>query len=415
MLTTFVASLWATAADLAPSLFVGLAVAGILHVLVKRESIFRHIGRPGFASTLKAAVFGVPLPLCSCGVLPAALALRKDGASRGATVSFLASTPQTGVDSIAATWGMLGWPVALAKMLAALVAGVVSGTLVDRSEPDVIGGVSTTSCESPEKGSVVFRAWNYSFNTILGDIWAWLLLGVAVSAVIFTVVSPGQLAEYPALGGFSGLLAALLFGLPLYVCSVASVPIAAAMIHAGFPPGAALVFLMAGPATNAATMGAIRKALGKQAFSAYLVTIVVVSLGAGLLLDNITIPAGGTAGTSFEEGVSLWKSIAAGLFFAALAVHALRGLKRVVNGMVNSSEQGSVVLDVSGMTCGKCVSHVKKALEGLAGVRSVTVTLLPGSAVIEPDEGFNPCAAVAAVNESGYEARLRGGSCGCTS
>lgn len=411
MLQVFLQSLWTTAVDLAPSLFIGLAVAGMLHVLVRRESIFRHIGRPGFASTLKAAALGVPLPLCSCGVLPAALALRKDGASKGAVVSFLASTPQTGVDSIAATWGMLGWPVALAKMAAALVAGVVSGTLVDRSPEEQAPVAAVRGKQARESGNMLARAWDYGFNTILGDIWGYLLAGVAVSAVIFTFVAPGSLAEYPVLSGPLGMLAALLVGIPLYVCSVASVPVAAAMVYAGFPVGAALVFLMAGPATNAATMGAVRKALGNRAFTSYLLTIVAVSLAAGFLLNNLTIPGRALASGCHEGGVPLWKNAVAGLFYLAVGIHAARWLRGRLSGFQRG--RGNVVLEVRGMTCGNCARHVTEALSKIAGVRSVRVNLTPGSAVIRAGDGFSPCAALRAVRDSGYEADLTGGTGGC--
>lgn len=413
MYSVFLESMWNTAVDLAPSLFIGLAVAGMLHVLVRRESISRHMGKPGLASTLKAAALGVPLPLCSCGVLPAALALRKDGASRGAVVSFLASTPQTGVDSIAATWGMLGWPVALAKMTAALVAGVVSGTLVDRSPEEPVQAAVSHRQDAVEKGGMLSRAFRFAFNTILGDIWGYLLAGVAVSAVILTFVAPGSLAGYAFLNGPLGLLAALIVGLPLYVCSVASVPIAAAMVYAGFPTGAALVFLMAGPATNAATMGAVRKALGSRAFLSYLVTIVAVSLAAGLLLNRIALPGPVPAVAGHDEGVPLWKSVSAGLFYMAIVVHAMRWTRQKVNTMVNRRGSEKVVLEVRGMTCGNCVRHVTEALLKTAGVRAVTVSLAPGTAVIEPGTGFSPCAALRAVRESGYEAGTTGGGEGC--
>lgn len=415
MFTTFLNGMWSTAVELAPSLFLGLVVAGVLHVLVKREAITRHLGKAGPASTLKAAALGVPLPLCSCGVLPAALALRKDGASRGATVSFLASTPQTGVDSIAATWGMLGWPVALAKMVAALVAGVVSGTLADILRDDSPVPASRPSCVQSESGPALIRAFRYSFGTILGDIWAFLLAGTAVSALIFTFVPPGSLAEHQVLGGPLGLLAALAVGLPMYVCSVASVPVAAAMVYAGLPAGAALVFLMAGPATNAATMGAVRRALGKNAFLSYLLTLVVVSLATGLLLNNVSIPGAGVPDDCHTGGVPLWKNIAAGVFYGALGFHAARWLKGRVSAMNADRGEATVVMRVSGMTCGNCVRHVEEALKKLAGVRAVKVVLEQGKALIEPGEGFSTCAALAVVKAVGYDASIEGCGCGCDS
>jgi uncharacterized membrane protein YraQ (UPF0718 family)/copper chaperone CopZ len=414
MFHTLITSAWATVTELAPSLFIGLTAAGILHVLVRRDIVLKHVGKPGFLSTFKAAALGVPMPLCSCGVLPAAMALRRDGASPGATVSFLASTPQTGVDSIAATWGMLGWPVALAKMVAALAAGLLSGTLVDRFPGAVPAPPAAPRSMESLEGKPVARAWDYVFNTILGDIWGYLLLGIAASALIFTLVPPGSLAGYGVTGGFTGLLAALLVGLPLYVCSVSSVPVAAAMVYAGFSPGAALVFLMAGPATNAATMAAVRKTLGNRAFLGYMSAIIVVSLSAGLLLNNVRIPVPEVSmhhGSAGSEPV--WRIAAGAALLLGMGVHAVRALKGRLKAVTAGSREESVILDVAGMTCGNCVRHVKNALEKLSGVKSVEVTLDPGTAVILPGPGFSSCAALAAVRESGYRAELRGGGCAC--
>ncbi len=414
MFHELLSSLWVTVMELAPSLFIGLAAAGILHVLVRRDMVLKHVGKPGFLSTLKAAALGVPMPLCSCGVLPAALALRRDGASPGATVSFLASTPQTGVDSIAATWGMLGWPVALAKTAAALGAGLLSGTLVDRFPGAVPPPPPATRSGETLRGNPFARAWDYAFNTILGDLWGYLLLGIAASALIFTLVPPGSIAGNPITGGFSGLLAALLVGLPLYVCSVSSVPVAAAMVYAGFSPGAALVFLMAGPATNAATMAAVRKTLGGRAFLGYMSAIILVSLAAGLLLDNAGIRIPAIAADSGSAGPApLWKTATGAALLLGMGVHAARALKGRWKSMTSESHGERVVLDVRGMTCGNCARHVRNALEKLAGVKSVEVTLDLGTAVIIPGPGFSSCEALAAVRDTGYRAELRGGGCGC--
>ncbi len=414
MFQTLILSLWATVTELAPSLFVGLAAAGILHVLVRRDIVQRHVGKPGFLSTLKAAALGVPMPLCSCGVLPAALALRRDGASPGATVSFLASTPQTGVDSIAATWGMLGWPVALTKVVSALGAGLLGGTLVDRFPGAVPPPAAPQRSGDTGEGNPLARAWDYAFNTILGDIWAHLLLGITVSALIFAFVPPGSLGGNGITGGFTGLLTALLLGLPLYVCSVSSVPMAAAMVYAGFSPGAAMVFLMAGPATNAATMIAVRKALGNRACLSYITAIIAVSLVAGVLLNNVGISVPEVVvhhgSTGPERGL---RTVAGAVLLLGIGVHAARSLKGRWKTVTSESPGEKVVLDVRGMTCGNCVRHVKSALEKLAGVESVEVALDAGTALITPGPGFDSRKALAALSDAGYPAELRGCGCGC--
>ena len=389
---------WATGTALAPSLFLGLLIAGLLHVFVKRERIFRHMGKPGLASVVKASLLGIPLPLCSCGVLPAALSLRKDGASKGAVVSFLSSTPQTGVDSIAPTWAMLGWPVALAKVVAAFIAGLISGTVVDIIEK---GNGHITAPAHPvqhEKGSVAVRIWNYAWGTLFRDIYLWLLIGIAVSALITVFIQPGQLAEYEVLGGPLGMLAALAVGIPLYVCSVSSIPIAAALVYAGFPVGSALVFLMAGPVTNAATMGAVRKKLGITAFLSYIITVIGVSVLAGFLLNGVEMTVDIPMHDHGESGIL--NELAAFLLFLGIAWLGISDIFH--RNSEESHGNNGLIYEVQGMSCRNCVRSVTRTLSGLEGVESVNVSLEAGTAVVHPGRGFSGEALLEALQKAGY-------------
>lgn len=405
----FLTELWITTVALSPSLLIGLLIAGMLHVFVKRDRILGHLGRPGFMSSAKAALIGVPLPLCSCGVLPAAMSLKRDGASDGAVTSFLISTPQTGVDSIAVTWGILGLPVALAKVAAAFLAGVLGGTLADRT-----GGMeappSSVPCVERESGGVAARIWKYSVGTLFRDIYGWVALGIAVSALITVLMEPGQLADYPVLSGPAGLLAALVLGIPLYVCSVASVPIAAGLIYAGFPVGSALVFLMAGPATNAATMGAVRRTLGSRVFIIYILTVVVVSMGAGLLLNSLEISVSGIHDPSHGTGslTGILAAAAAAAVSLGMAWYALSAAKDLFSGLFYHGSGGGryMRLKISGMTCGGCERRVRSALESVKGVSVISVSAEEDLAVIEvgDDDGSILARALQAVREAGYGA-----------
>ncbi|OPX29450.1 MAG: hypothetical protein B1H09_06375 [Gemmatimonadaceae bacterium 4484_173] len=422
--TEFITAVWNTGVALAPSLFFGLLVAGVLHVFVNRDKIYRHMGKPGFRSSLKASLIGVPLPLCSCGVLPAALSLRRDGASKGAAVSFLSSTPQTGVDSIAATWALLGWPIALAKVVAAFVAGVVSGTVVDSLDRENGHSSAPRPATAEEKGSIPGRIWGYAFGTLFRDIYLWLFIGVGISALITVFIEPGQLADYPVLAGPLGMLAALAIGIPLYVCSVSSVPIAAALVYAGFPVGSALVFLMAGPATNAATMGAVRKSLGKLSFWSYIVTIVAVSIFAGLLLNGLDIPTGSILQHHEVSGITgVLTSIAAAFFFLAIAFYGIKDINsRLRSGhTVVLADSGGITYNVSAMTCPNCVRTVTESLQNLAGVSSVKVSLEDGSAVVVPCAGYSSRSILETLRKIGHTGELRrnnesdGTACSCSS
>jgi uncharacterized protein len=408
-MTAFMSELWRVTCEVAPSLFLGLLVAGVLHVFISRDRVFRHLGRPGLWSTVKASLWGVPLPLCSCGVIPAALSLRRDGASPGATTAFLVSTPQTGVDSILVTAGMLGWPVAIVKMAGAFVAGLISGVLTDL-KPDPAGKAGppeTGSCGIEPAKSIPARFWGHAFGTIFRDLYRWLALGLVVSALLGTLVPPGRLSEFAWLNGPLGMLAALAIGIPLYVCSTASVPIAASLVAAGFAPGAALVFLMAGPATNAATMGAVRKTLGGRVFVIYLSTIIGVSLAAGLLLNSV-IGNGSTGGASCHvpgAGPGLAGMVSGILLTAGILWWTGRDALAWASASRARTSKTAFTLKIDGMSCGSCERRVRNALLAVEGVRAVSVSREDGSALVDAVRGFDPSIALAAVAGLGYGVR----------
>lgn len=406
---SFFTHFWGTMAELAPALFLGLLTAAMLHVLIRRDRVFSHLGRPGLLSVIKSSLLGVPLPLCSCGVIPAAMALRREGASRGATVAFLVSTPQTGVDSVFVTSAMLGWPVAVAKLASAFAAGVAAGAVTDASggespEPPPLSGACAM-----ERRSVPARIWDYAFGTILRDMYRWLLLGVAVSALIGTLVPPGTLAASAVLRGPLGILAALVVGIPLYVCSTASVPIAAGLVTAGLSPGAALVFLMAGPATNAATMVAVRKILGGRVFIVYMTSIVLFSVATGLVLDDLmsggSIPSADVHSGHAHPG--LLPQAAAALLSAGILWWAFVDL-RLRLASWRGRRGRSFDLAVSGMSCRSCEERVRTALTGMPGVGSVEIDRESGRVRVFAGQGVDPEKAAEVVRAKGYGARRTG-------
>jgi len=287
-------AIWGTLCAMAPYLLFGFLVAGLLSVFVSPEIVERHLGGRGMWPVVKASLLGVPLPLCSCGVIPVATSLRRHGASRGATTAFLLSTPQTGVDSIVVTFSLMGGLFALIRSMAAFITGLVGGWLVDALAGQDCGNDAGANPPVPCAGegcalsarrqNRLIRALCYGFVTLPRDIGKALIAGLIISGFIAAFVPDDFFAN--AFGtGIVGMLVMMTVGIPLYVCATGSVPVAAALVMKGVSPGAALVFLMTGPATNAATLAIIWKVLGKKTVVIYLLTLAVCALTCGLLLD----------------------------------------------------------------------------------------------------------------------------------
>lgn len=372
-------AMWAVLLELSPWLLLGAAVAGVLHVLLPPGFVRRHLG--GRGGVVKAVVLGVPLPLCSCGVIPAGLGLRRDGASPGASVGFLISTPQTGVDSVLVSASFLGWPFALLKVGAAAVTGVVGGWLTDAV------GVGAEASDGPKAGEeLVDRSLRGAVAhavDVLRTIWRWLVFGVVVSAIITVLVPPRVFEVFTGGGELWAVLSVLLLSLPLYVCATASVPIAAALVAGGFPPGAALVFLMAGPATNVATLGAVLRALGRRALVVYLATIIVGSVAAALLFDFVLAPRGHGAHAHGDHATPV--AIAAAVVLATgLAWFAFDDLRTAWRSWRPARVQDAceIELAVDGMTCGGCANRLRRALLAEEGVVDTEVDHEAGRAVV---------------------------------
>ncbi len=380
---------WTTLVQMVPYLLLGFLVAGVLSVLVSPRLVERHLGGGGFLPVVKASLFGVPLPLCSCGVIPVSASLRSHGASRGATTAFLLSTPQTGADSIFVTLSLLGPVFAIVRPIAALATGIFGGLAVgllggDREDVQQrIQPASTdASCLVGTHRGRFARVMRYGFGTLPGDIGKSLLVGVAVAALLGVFVPDDFFAG--ALGkGFTGMLVMMLCGIPLYVCATSSVPVAAVLIlEKGVSPGAALVFLMTGPATNAASITTIWKTMGIRTTIVYLCSLAVLALGSGLLIDAIFkhpgVPAVASMGGMLPDYV---KYPAVALFLGVVGAAIWKSRRKSTPRTQKTGEQ-SVVLTVGGMTCSHCAESVERALSECAGVTSVQVHLNAGKATV---------------------------------
>jgi uncharacterized membrane protein YraQ (UPF0718 family) len=294
---------WQILAEAAPFILFGFLAAGLLKALIPQELVARHLGRRTTGAVIKASLLGIPMPLCSCGVIPAAVGLRQQGASRGASAAFLVSTPESGVDSIAITWALLDPVMTVIRPIAAFVTATLTGVLINLLPEESLENTrippnqSGCSCPSKESGSSppqktetlaakIGSGLDYAFTALLKDIGGWLLLGVGLAGGISALVPDGLLASIFEHQN-SSLLIMLLVSVPLYMCASASTPIAASLVLKGLSPGAALVFLLAGPATNAATITVIARHWGRAATIIYLAVITVCSVAFGWMVNQL--------------------------------------------------------------------------------------------------------------------------------
>jgi len=331
MIIELLNNIWLVFLDTAFWLLLGLLAAGFIKLFISEQTMRRWVGGKGLPSILRAALFGAPLPLCSCGVLPAAIGLRRSGASKEATISFLISTPETSIDSVFVTYALMGPVMAIVRPVSALVNAVGTGLLTalisDEDVPDIkkTGNkvesccssnkssqpVETSSCCAEEKepvkssccseaaepenvaikssklSSKLLQALSYAGAELLDDIAKWLFIGIALAGIMLTFIPPDWLAQWGQ--GITAMLIMLVVGIPMYICAVASTPVAAGLLLAGVSPGAVLIFLLVGPATNIASFILLKKELGFKVTLVYLAGLSVLSLMMGLLLEWLLV------------------------------------------------------------------------------------------------------------------------------
>ena len=377
---------WKVLCQLAPWLLLGMLLSGVLHVFLPAGYVRRKFH--GFAGVAKAVLLGVPLPLCSCGVVPAGIGLKNQGASNGAAVGFLISTPQTGVDSVLVAASFFGWPFAIFKMLAAVVTGLIGGWCTELIQADSEGQSNheahAHSHAVDESLPAWRRVWEHAIE-IVRSIWGWLMIGVVVSALIELLVPNSVLVSIGDWGLIPSMFVVLLFSTPLYVCATASVPIAAVLVSKGLPAGAALVFLMAGPATNVTTIGAIYGRFGWKTLTVYLVTIIFGSIALAWMFEWLLTSTVSTGAGHVHDHRNWWSIASAAILLAMIASFAWKDTKRWLRGRqfkanqesgeLASGSQQQLKLGVQGMTCGGCVDKLETALKKTPGVDSVYVDL----------------------------------------
>ena len=391
-------SLGAIVFEMAPYILLGFLFAGLLNEFVKPRTMARHLSGSGLLPVIKAAALGVPLPLCSCGVLPTAVSLRRRGASRAASTSFLIATPQTGVDSIAATYSLLGLPFAMIRPVAALVGAVAGGWAVGRfggeekaasdEESCCAVGEEEASSGDASPGRRLLRAVRYGFVDMVGSVGGWLVIGLIVAALI-TVTVPESFFTALSDNRLLAMLAVVALAVPMYVCATGSIPIAMSLMMKGLSPGIAFVMLMAGPAANFASVMILSRTNGRRATAIYIASVVATAIGFGLVIDCLlpqswfALPMSGSGACHSAEAIG-WFPKVCGILLTLLLGYTLI-VQRLIRRRRNKNIEKQMNKDyrIKGMNCPHCSATVERTIRGLEGVEEVSVDLAKGVAHVK--------------------------------
>ena len=391
--------------EMSPYILSGFLIAGTMHAFIPQKTLAKHLSGTGLKSVVKSALLGIPLPLCSCGVLPTAIAMRRNGASRAASTSFLISTPQTGVDSIAATWSLLGPAFAIIRPITALVTAVLGGIAVGKSEKmpkkELCKNESKESNKTKNFSHKCLEALRYGFIELVGSIGRWLVTGLLIAALITAYVPNGFfsiLGSKPLLS----MIAVLVVAIPMYVCATGSIPIAMSLVLKGLSPGTAFVLLMAGPAANFASFTLISREMGRKAASIYLAAIIFGSIAFGLIIDYL-LPVGwfslkATQPISgHEHGFNLFSGFCSAILVTLLTITFIKGHKHhITNKSIMTKEY-----TIKGMNCSHCQSTVAQSIASVKGVKQVNVNLSTGKATVEGEHDAD--AVIIAIRNAGFD------------
>jgi len=380
--------------EMSPYLLLGFLIAGVLHVVVPRKFYSRFLSDNSFKSVLMAALLGIPLPLCSCGVIPTAVGLRNERASRGAVASFLIATPQTGIDSIIATFSLMGLAFAIVRPTAALVTGICGGMLVNIFMRQSANSIDADSCQiQPSKNDrPVISIIRYAFVEMMQNIGPRLLIGLLLAALIQVAVPDSfflQFSNRPLLQ----MLVMLIVAIPMYICSTGSIPIAAALLAKGLTPGAAFVLLMAGPAVNFGSFLVIKKTMGLKFTIIYIATIIAGAVFFGFLLNNFdgilqfTNSATKHCCASEAETTS-WFKIVCGIILIACLLNVI--IMNIFNKFKrNKVAVSGTVYKVEGMKCNHCKAAMETAVGSVDGIKSASADITNQTVTIEGEANEN--------------------------
>lgn len=422
-------------AEMAPYVLLGFLVAGVLSQIISTTWVQKHLAGKGYAPIIKSAMIGVPLPLCSCGVIPVMASLRKQGANIPAMLSFILSTPQTGVDSILATYALLGLPMAIYRPFIALVTALIGGSVyyifnkteVEQEFNKINNGEKINGgnhFNSPKNFfNFISQIIHYGFITLPREIAKTLIFGVVIASIITTFIPPGIITNFLNIGILQ-IFVAILVGIPIYVCATASIPIALSLIYLGASPGSALAFLISGPATNIATISIVKQFLGKKAVVIYILTMVFSALFFGITFDYIVnyfpslnisvIPTIEHEHPIFHNPVKVLSLI----FFSLILVLGIFNIDpwAYIKRSKKQIHQNDLYIKVkiNGMTCSHCVQRITLLLKSITNVVDINISLEDKTAIIYGTPSLEDINKV--LKNEGYSAEIIDNKdlCNCT-
>ncbi len=373
---------------MSPYLLLGFLLAGLMYAFIPARYYTRFLSRKRMSSVVNAALLGIPLPLCSCGVIPTAMSLRKEGASKGATTAFLIATPQTGIDSIIATYALMGLPFAIVRPLAALVTSLLGGALAnitDRGESGRVNDIERANkVNVTEKKSLLARlsvALRYAYVDMMQDIGKWLVVGLVVAGLI-TVLLPQSVFTIFQHNTLASMLLVLVIAMPMYICATGSVPIAVALMMKGLTPGAALVLLMAGPACNFASMLVVRNVMGMRSLLTYLLSIVAGAIAFGCAIDWLQFSGLVDFLSQLTHSHAAHHTATSAFSWVCTALLCLLLLNALVisrmsdkKDKIKETAMNVTTYRIEGMSCNHCRAAAEKALLSVPGVETASVSL----------------------------------------
>lgn len=365
--------------EMAPYLLLGFLFSGILKVFIKPDNVKKYLNKSVLRSSLNGTLLGIPLPLCSCGVIPTGISLYREGASKSATISFLISTPQTGIDSVAVTWSLMGLPFAILRVVVAFVSGIaggiISGIFSANEKHDINPSVpKNLECKKSFMTKII-EVLYYGLFVFMADIARWLLLGIILATFINILVPNDFFVTFTS--PLISIPFVLLLSIPLYICATGSVPIAAILMMKGLSPGTALVFLMAGPATNMATLTVLFKSLGKKSTFIYLISIILGAIFSGLIVDCY-LPKSWFAITSINpehcntlDSINWFAIISTIILYSLIAYHLIRPL------IIKNKEKkiSETIIQVEGILCSHCKNSIELNIQKIEGIESAIVDI----------------------------------------